>query len=728
TSFNRALGEIREDISLNSEKIDVSKGSQPQYVYHPLKPENTGPVKKVVSKTIPELIRTSQQSDLSRYPDTTLTPEPSSLKIWKQAGWGDFSDAPPWMAVRFFKPGEQADGAKTHPKEVRYTYAVYDEGGALDLNAVGSPDGKSSNISGKGSSFWADLNQIPDWNQDLSNQVFAWKAGSNSKAKNDFTNWLLDSQKRGFQWAGENETRFLSRQEMLDYFKENGVSESAIPYFTHFSRELNQSSWRPTFNGTTFSTFKFANAFQFKYKDEANQKWGGETHRMYNRDFAGLLRNDGTSLIRQRFALSRINLLKNAGTVTKSDEIYKYFGITRSSPSSPWVYDHGAKDANGNTKIYQLNDPEFLTQNREPDFFELLQAGILYGSTGLTCNSSDTVVNTTLKRVCESSFLTHAMDFIDVPTQIFKIGLNIIDQWDEDSMPTRLQVLGRDYGRAGLHGAALPAIASDGTSIRYLDQQTMQLMGQENIPFVSEIGIAYYRLKAGAAMGANTQPAARNNIYSWFVPEVWNIYRSPATTPSSSVALRFYAWDGSPDMLNVDYNYLLAGVPTNSSAVSTPVGTKPNYKTTPCSILFQYSSSAPVKSPTYLGKTLSGTSQTDSLVSINSPQDGTESDFCGIPLGVVTCTQVTVANSFNLLKQINVNNLCSGASTPVSFQWQVQTAGGTWVPIQNFQAFTLGNTSLTWGVTTKMQTRYASLYSPHWLAGSFRFASGDFCL
>src|SRR5205807_7208101 len=70
---------------------------------------------------------------------------------------------------------------------------------------------------------------------------------------------------------------------------------------------------------------------------------------------------------------------------------------------------------------------QVVNDGREPNFFELLKAGILSGSVGLGSGSTNTFV------AAETKYYStpFSSDY-----QIMQIGANIIDQWDSDNIPT----------------------------------------------------------------------------------------------------------------------------------------------------------------------------------------------------------------------------------------------------------------------------------------------------
>ncbi|MEJ0001547.1 MAG: hypothetical protein WDO13_21890 [Verrucomicrobiota bacterium] len=105
----------------------------------------------------------------------------------------------------------------------------------------------------------------------------------------------------------------------------------------------------------------------------------------------------GEPLVKYRFPLDKLALLeklKDSGASLTADDItniQKYFGLDLATdangpsfrhwtyPTTNPTYVHGV--LSGATGIMTLDD--VAQENREPDFFELLQAGILAGSLGV---------------------------------------------------------------------------------------------------------------------------------------------------------------------------------------------------------------------------------------------------------------------------------------------------------------------------------------------------------
>lgn len=166
-------------------------------------------------------------------------------------------------------------------------------------------------------------------------------------------------------------------------------------------------------------------------------------------------RQDGTPaqtqepLVKKRFPLERLAwitrrgpsaLLPNgdpqfnaAGTVKA---VYECFGLSwqkAQTGSFYWRYSHGKLGG-----IFKLEDLQSLDQAsggpREPDFFELLKAGIAVGSIGKSA------VTTHQSGVpWDVSTYQQARDR-KTEFQIIEIGANLIDQYDEDSFPTIIRL------------------------------------------------------------------------------------------------------------------------------------------------------------------------------------------------------------------------------------------------------------------------------------------------
>ncbi len=135
----------------------------------------------------------------------------------------------------------------------RFAYNAYDVGGLLDVNAAGHPSGLSSaEISGlKGTLAGADLTRITGVTQAAIDALVSFR---NPGATNvgAFADYVLGAASSGFLSAvatnasGSGSTTnafFASRQDLIGYAQnENTALTNALPYLTHFSRELARPS------------------------------------------------------------------------------------------------------------------------------------------------------------------------------------------------------------------------------------------------------------------------------------------------------------------------------------------------------------------------------------------------------------------------------------------------------------------------------------------------------
>ena len=155
--------------------------------------------------------------------------------------------------------------------------------------------------------------------------------------------------------------------------------------------------------------------------------------------------------------------------------------------------------------------------SREPNFFELLKAGILSGSLGkhpgvatpgpfiasAVWGEGSRKVEGPLGADFES--YSNVSDF-----QLIQIGANIIDQSDTDNYPTAIYLNftpPRSYPEGELFQTAF---------------------GTENLPYLARMGLLNAITKDAGAVGGNQTNS------SWIQPELWNPHQDPGGYPSAS--------------------------------------------------------------------------------------------------------------------------------------------------------------------------------------------------
>lgn len=247
---------------------------------------------------------------------------------------------------------------------------------------------------------------------------------------------------------------FVQRQELIAYRKAGiggSLSPNALQYLSTFSRETNSPSFSPSAPTAINPNF------------------------LLNRVTTGFIRFDGTAavvgepLVKTRFPLRRLAWITYKGpsglrtlppqipALPATDPNYDMwalqwiygipasylqlgtvaniklcfgltFGGTIGNPIYPWIYTNPT-GAGATNRIMRLD--EVAAVGREPDFFELLQAGILNGSLGQNTGGGVTGGNV-FPDIHMNSTMQH----------LLAIGASIIDQADPDSIPTRLQFVG----------------------------------------------------------------------------------------------------------------------------------------------------------------------------------------------------------------------------------------------------------------------------------------------
>jgi hypothetical protein len=364
------------------------------------------------------------------------------------AGFTSDTQLPNW---NYLNRDGTVTAAPTADAVGRFAYNVYDTGGLLDINAFGHGE-NMPDVFRKGSPATADLLVLPGivntapradgtmswpptWR--LTGPWASFRPGTGSFPHYHKKGWLEP-------WPGDR--MFTSRQDLIRYARANTgtfeVTDDRIPalqYFTTFSRYIDAPSFAP-------------NPGRAKIRTPANG--GNDAHGLddvINPDLANVrvtkefTRPDGSAarlgepLLANRFPLSRLALLTADATAAKnqSDAIYRSFGLSRSSDSDPWVYDHG--DA---ANILRLAD--VAAEGREPDMIELLKAAITAGSVGKKSGIQMFLETSTHGSTDGTDPYRNPRD-ISLNYQIIQIAANIIDQADPDNLPTRIRFDGRDF-------------------------------------------------------------------------------------------------------------------------------------------------------------------------------------------------------------------------------------------------------------------------------------------
>ena len=465
-----------------------------------------------------------------------LLPRPARADPTDSTPVSDFTP-PDWVFVT--NTGPAVITAPTPAVLGRYAYAIYDEGGLLDVNVAGFPTlAPVDQSSHKMALAYADLTQI-GLSSSAIDDLVGWRNYASVQPTGSFGNFTMPSAVQwtnflnfvagdttgflkvaGNVWKNRTDQAFLSRQQLLKFRADENFSAYALQYLGTFSRGVGAPSWSPA---TTSPNI-----------DYAGQKGPSSTNpdvlrvRVLAPVFPAVttfLRADGTTaqvgepLLKRRFPLNRLGGLSYQGVVTTGGDTTLIDGVP--SPASKasvkrdfgliWNADHweywGSTGAGIQSSIATLGS----INDHEPNFFELLKAGILSGSLGKSAGPSGSWnADPTLE---EGPASGSNADDANADLQIIRIGANIIDQSDADSYPTEI------WFQTSSSATPTPCY------------------GIENLPYLQRVF-------------AKTLPYPDEGyVQGCYMAEVWNPHQPPASTAAVATPSKFqFAAEGSAVM------------------------------------------------------------------------------------------------------------------------------------------------------------------------------------
>lgn len=354
---------------------------------------------------------------------------------------------PTWMlitrgsAVKVPTPANASDSTSDDYVIGRFAYTVYDISGLLDANAAGGDAtiSDASDTGAKGGLAYADISilglnpaNVTNWrNPSIKGDSIAYREWATGLLKTASTkkSATLEVARSGHLNTVLGDNAIFSRRDLLN----NSIFSGYAGNLTHFSRTLNAPSYgpeAPTDTNPNLVDARFSKpATIIHYRDD------GSTYSYTVRA--------GDSLLQRRFSLAKLAWLGQSGpndaafnssltSAEKTQAIRACFGLVWDSSSNPphqphWDYKELLGGAN---TIRTLSLVAVLSTSREPNFFELLKAGILQGSLG---RASD---NVTLVASGQQT-LEGKKDL-----QILQIGANMIDCADADNYPSTIELGG----------------------------------------------------------------------------------------------------------------------------------------------------------------------------------------------------------------------------------------------------------------------------------------------
>jgi len=527
----------------------------------------------------------------------------------------------------------------------RYAYVVYDVGGLLDINVVGNAL-PSTNNAVRGLAHQVSLSNgiggvaVPNFTN-----FVAWRSAVSSTNTNaaSGSGGLFDP-KRNFIDVPASEQAFVNRQDLLNYVAQPGspIPSAALPFLTAFSRDLNAPSYEPNSSRSKLPATPIADVM-----NPALLTNRFTTNATLSRPDSGSISvNSGTPVMVRRFPLSKLNLF--AQTNPDPSAMSYYFGLTNIDPQT-WKY----TATNSSKGICTLSEVAAL--KRDPNFFEVLQAGILTGSLGK--NGTDTYSSESLRDA-------------DPTLQIIQIGANIIDQWDANDVPTCIQY---------------PKTAVDYWS----------LYGIENLPYISQIGLVGWR------------PTDDRELFQvWAVFDVWNPHQNAKTLPNGVDGFRIVPTAGA-GRINI-YYYTSA----NSTAAVALRGAQAaggtsytDYQTTTNNLVainsgrvFSFSETQDYSEPTTLGSTPTSKNDTPGLL-MHECRPGTAIPEAALRSSSLNATVAKLEADTGKTVGVKAYNTCRLKSYPIGPDWkgwefalQVHRTGDAatkWYTYQKYESFGL---------------------------------------
>ncbi len=528
SALETLLCDLKQEIADGSNSQTVTGGT----IYTPLKPANAVPalvgstgvgglenlVKRSTKNTAfyadpaaPNRVSPASSTGTSangryctaaRWNAPLLLPATSGTDLTPKLTSGSFT-APDWVLVNrssgnptTWNSNMKWSATGTTAVIGRYAYAIYNEGGLLDMNVAGYPSSAATSgsveLARKGALAFADLTQLPLTSGSLSqadvDKLIAWRNASTASSGTDYLRAVANNTTGFLTVSSTNDHAFLSRQELIRFLTGtatlvNGTlslskadGQNLLQYLSTFSRDLNQPSFapdptRPLILGTG-ATYDSANDYvggnnQYLLDDVANPNFAAlRVSSTFARN-DGSIAQPGEPLVKKRFALNRLAWLTckgpsasrdTAATSTTGDDadigllkqanitrewldqgtdanILKYFGLAWDNTNKRWSYGHG-DPGNGICCL-----PELVTGIVDPKRGNGTIAGAPREPDFFELIKAAINVGS-LGKACVAPVVVqngyNALRDTNVDEQIIQIGANIIDQFDADGYPTRI--------------------------------------------------------------------------------------------------------------------------------------------------------------------------------------------------------------------------------------------------------------------------------------------------
>ncbi len=523
TAADYVAGQFLQEIAAHSTSITTNgitifqpasaTFATPQRALPASAPFNTDNFSNLVRRSVNESVNGAGETNASTHSTTTPSRNGrvAGMERWNApallsgGGFSAASQLPNWVYLN-------TDGTATATPSAnaigRFAYNAYTIGGLLDANVVGYPTSISPGTAEfsaiKSTLAGADLSLIPGISDP--GAFASWRNANHIATSTSYVMAVTDTAKTGFLRPGVGDQRIASRQDLIRLARQGtqGITTDALPFLTAFSRTPDGPSFTPDPARPQVVT-QVPALPTVGLDDEFNPSLLGTRVTTAFTRADGSTAKTGEPLLKKKFPLSRLALLENApAVVAAGSDVYKFFGLTRTSSSDPWIYNHGQPDA-----IFKLD--EVADAGREPDFFELLQACIPIGSLGKSLGKTSAYVTAPGDDVARDIYSKY---------QILQIGANLIDQYDADSYPSAIQLMdGNDFVFSGI----------------------------ENLPYLTRIFTTTYRNnRRTIPYPTATDPPTDVEDISYFLqPEVWN----PHQNGSNGLSEFRFVMEGQSDLI-----------------------------------------------------------------------------------------------------------------------------------------------------------------------------------
>jgi Tfp pilus assembly protein PilX len=433
----------------------------------------------------------------------------------------------------------------------RFAYTVYDVAGLLNVNVAGFPSIAAPAAGYKSAEAYADLTQIPGFNNGA-DSLAQWRDGQTDTASAvAYSGYLTNFAKPyGFIQMKEGHNVFLTRQDFLNATANGiaGLSALSPGYLTTFSRASIAPDSTPPAQTGAYSGSSINYAANADKAGTANRNFPNVrftaaamiTHYSDTGNPTSYNVLSGAPLVQRRFSLAKTSWLTPQGILANipAAAVQACFGLTWDPTNERWLYE-GSTGTSLTSSIETLD--LVAGEKREPNFFELLKAGILSGSLGAygaNGVATATGIGATFAPLYPQQALDNISDF-----QIIRIGANIIDCAGANNYPT--------------------VIAFSFSPVSGQSPITIEAAGIKDLPYMQTILTTTLRqgtLQPNPPPGGsgfpnppNTQiPSFSAMDYVW-APMFFNPHRASGTAVSGPSKLQFQFTPSSSSGSSVNY-------------------------------------------------------------------------------------------------------------------------------------------------------------------------------